>query len=124
MDIELIKQMNDKVRVKSDAERALEEAGIEFDLGPEEPPMDDYDNGGDEELERIADHWREEGAEMEDDDLRDAIGDDLEQLEYSPEEMPDAIDEVMSILGRGEEEMNGDEMGDVEDEMMGDEEAF
>lgn len=117
-DISLIRQLNEMTREKDPFEKALEEAGIEFDLGDQDmdKDVDDNDNdvigtddetgfehGEDPELERIADHWREEGADMDDDELRDAIGDDLEQLDYSPEEISDGIDKVMSMLDRGED---------------------
>lgn len=125
-DIKLIKELNEMIREKDEFERALEESGIEFDMGDgETEEFDDVNGerpaygpdsvGSDEELERIADHWREEGAEMEDDELRGAIGDELEQLEYSPEEISDSIDRVMSMLGRGDDEMD-DEMDDEYEE--------
>lgn len=111
-DINLIKELNEKVREKDEFEKALEEAGIEFDLGDGDTEEMEYTNnneidtaGVDPELERIADHWREEGADMSDEELRDAIGNDLEQLEYSPEEISDGIDKVMDLmLDRGEDD--------------------
>ena len=39
------------------------------------------------DIARLVAHWKKEGADMEMQDLRDAIGDDLEQLEYSPEQI-------------------------------------
>ena len=39
------------------------------------------------DISRLVAHWKKEGADMEMQDLRDAIGDDLEQLEYSPEQV-------------------------------------
>ncbi len=118
MDISLIKQLNESIREKDDYEKALEEAGIEFDLGDEGSEEMDFQNGGDDELSRIADHWREQGADMDDDQLRDAIGDDLEQLEYSPEEISTGIDKVMDMLERG---TPGDEEDFEDDEGMDDE---
>lgn len=120
-DIKLIKELNENIREKDEFEKALEEAGIEFDLGngeTEEMPdvngngEEDFTMGTDEELERIADYWREEGADMDDEHLRDAIGDELEQLDYDSEQISAGIDKVMNLLGRGEE--NGDE--DFDDE--------
>lgn len=126
-DIPLIKQMNESIRDKDEFEKALDEAGIEFDMGDGEteelPNGGEFDNGSDDELQRIADHWEAEGAEMSDDELRDAIGDDLEQLEYSPEEISDGIDQVMSMLGRGEGDMEPDvdERQELEDFEQADE---
>ena len=54
-----------------------------------------------DDLARIVDHWREEGADMSDDELRDTIGNDLEMLEYSPEEAEPMIVHAMQMLGRG-----------------------
>ena len=129
--ITLIKQLNEMIREKDEFEQALAEQGIEFDMGNGEqaelgPQYDDPDPADfdttpelDDELQRIADHWREEGAEMEDDELRDAIGDDLEQLEYSPEEISTGIDDVMNAIGRGNGEY--DEEGDYDEGLEGDE---
>lgn len=117
--IKLIRELNESIREKDEFETALEEAGIEFDMGDGEsediPPVGDPDDANfdkpDDELQRIADHCREECADMSDDELRDKIGDDLEQLEYSPEEISDGIDTVMELLGKSE---NGDD--DLEDD--------
>lgn len=102
--ISLIKELNESLRELDPFEKALKEAGIEFDLGDGgEDETLDFEAGSDDELTRIADHWREEGADMSDDELRDAIGDELEQLEYSPEEISSGIDSVMSMLHRGDD---------------------
>jgi hypothetical protein len=55
-----------------------------------------------QEMDRIAAHWKEQGGDkMSDDELADAIGDDLEQLEYSPEEVADLVPAIISkIRGR------------------------
>jgi hypothetical protein len=112
MKISLIKQLNEMVREKDPFEKALQEAGIELDMGDgSSVDLDDvttgdeeFEFGTDEELQRIADHWQEAGVDLSDDEIRDAVGDELEQLEYSPEEIASSIDTVMSMLGRGEVE--------------------
>lgn len=115
--IKLIKELNESLRELDPFEKALKEAGIEFDLGNDaEDETLDFENGSDDEITRIADHWREEGADMTDDELRDAIGDELEQIEYSPEEISDGIDRVMSMLGRADDVEGYDEEPDVSDE--------
>lgn len=124
-DIKLIKELNEMIREKDEFERALAESGIEFDMGDGgSEELSDVNGGGeygpetvgsDEELQRIADHWQEEGADMEDDQLRDAIGDELEQLEYSPEEISSGIDRVMSMLGRGDDDEYDDDEYDEPD---------
>lgn len=112
MDIKLIKELNDLTREKDEFERALEEAGIEMDIdmgNGENNGADaemDIEIGSDEELKRLADQYREREAKMSDDDLRDAIGDDLEQLEYQPEDIARGIEAVMSMLGRSDGEEN------------------
>jgi hypothetical protein len=127
MDIKLLKELNEITREKDEFERALSEAEMEldFDLGDEDDGEDDFDPDdfdyesvelNDDELQRIADHWQEEGADMDDDDLADAIGDDLEQLEYAPEEISAGIMKVMSMLGREDYfgEPSDDELTDIE----------
>lgn len=128
MDISLLKELNEMTREKDEFDLAQKGAEMEFDidLGDEdydaEDDMDadeiDYDSIelDTEELQRIADHWEAEGAEMEDDELADAIGDELEQLDYSPEEISAGIMQVMSMLGRDDYfgEPSDDEMMDIE----------
>lgn len=58
--------------------------------------MNDF--GGGDELERIAAHWREEGQDMGDDELLDAISYDLEMLEYSPEEIDMMAPQVLRMV--------------------------
>ncbi len=53
-----------------------------------------------EDLNRIVDHWEREGAQMSDDEMRDAIGNDLEMLEYNPDEAEGMIMKAMEMLGR------------------------
>lgn len=113
--IKLIKELNEKVREKDDFEKALDEAGIEFDLGNGDSTEMNYTNDGDDfdynsdtqrddELQKVADHWLEAGEEMSDDDLRDEIGNELEQLDYSPEDISSGIDTVMDMLDRGDDQ--------------------
>lgn len=113
--ITLIKEVNKTIREKDEFELALEQSGIEFSMDDEQSDVSAAPNS---ELERIADHWREEGKDMSEDELRDAIGDELEQLEYSPEEISDGIDTVMSMIGGSDDEGMDDEMDmDIEMDM-------
>jgi hypothetical protein len=129
MDISLLKELNEMTREMDEFENALKEAEMEFDVDLSDDEYEgadddmdadeiDYDSIelDDEELQRIADHWEAEGAEMEDDDLADAIGDELEQLEYSPEEISAGISRVMSMLGRDDYfgEPSDEDLGDIE----------
>lgn len=52
------------------------------------------------DLERIVAHWREKGANMSDDELREAIGMDFEMLEYDPDTTEGMIQKAMEMLGR------------------------
>ena len=147
MDISLLKELNELTREKNEFERALEESG--YDLPPEEEDIggeDDFDTGDDmgegdydyddigqnldtQELQRIADWCEEECADMDDEELSDEIGDQLEQLDYQPEEIAAGISQVMSMLGREappDDEMGGEEEFGDEEPMddMGDEEQF
>lgn len=51
------------------------------------------------EVKRIADHWREKGKGMSKDKLVDQIGNDLEMLEYSPDEVEKMIPQVLKAIG-------------------------
>lgn len=122
MGLELIKELHELTRNKSDAEKALEEAGIDFDLGGEESAELSDINGGDDmgeeadpELQRLADDLRDQAEEMDDDQLQDLVGDELEQLEYQPDEMYDAICTVMELLGRQAEDDESEDYGDEGD---------
>lgn len=128
----LLQELNEATREKSEFEKALAEAEMEFDMdlsGGDEPPMDDddmdpdefdYDNVelDDDELRRIADYCEQECADMSDDEVADKIGDDLEQLDYSPEEISAGINRVMDMLGR--DAPQDDPMDDMDDEMVDD----
>lgn len=53
-----------------------------------------------EEMIRIADHWRSEGADIETDELREKIAMDFEMLEYGPEEISNLTTAVLKLIGR------------------------
>ena len=124
----LLQELNEATRETTEFEKALVEAEMEFDINlGDDPEMDmdddmdpdefDYDDVelDDDELQRIADYCEEECADMDDDELEDKIGDDLEQLDYSPEEIAAGINRVMSMMGRGDD--MDSEMGDMDDGM-------
>lgn len=141
MKFTLIQKMNESLKDKDVFEKALAESGIEFDMGNGESeelendgqdfdqdmesgyPGDnteqysddqDYSNGKDDELQRIADYYKQSDlaikndnaqgthAEMGGNDLAEQIGNDLEQLGYTPEEVESGIEQVMQMLGRDE----------------------
>lgn len=135
MSFKLIQQLNESVREKDEFETALAEAGIEFDMGDGET-ADVPATGGTEYddiedvIDRLIDAYKSNGyvvdkdmgsytttksdmqgtaEEMSDDDLQDAIGDDLEQLGFSPEDIADGIERVMAGLGRA---ASGDDFDD------------
>jgi len=74
----------------------------------EEPNLDDVELD-EEELERIAEYYRDRAEGMEDEELEDAIGEDLYEIEYTPEQIGAAIPKIMALLGRGEEPDEADE---------------
>jgi hypothetical protein len=39
------------------------------------------------DIDRLVSYWKKEGKDMEPQDLHNAVADDLEQLEYSPEQI-------------------------------------
>lgn len=54
------------------------------------------------EMKKIANHYKKlNGASMSDDVLRDNIGDELEQLEYSPEEVEKMVPQIVAMIKRG-----------------------
>lgn len=53
------------------------------------------------ELKRIAKYWEQYKDQYSDDELREQIGMDLEQLEYSPEEQADAIPKIIDMIENG-----------------------
>lgn len=50
------------------------------------------------EVKRLADHWRKNKKSMSKDELVDAIGHDLEMLEYSPEEVERVVPMVLKAI--------------------------
>lgn len=139
MDIKLLKELNESTVKLDEFESALREAEMEFDIdlgddmGDDDPDNVDYEkiamNLDTEELQRIADHWEGEGSDMDDDDLADEIGNELEMLEYSPEEISAGISKVMSMLGRDDYlgEPEDGELEDIEsegDDDFGEDERF
>lgn len=148
--LELIKELN-KSTIKDEFDRALAESG--FDLPEEDPEAeldgemgsemgaeidgeigDELDTGDeegyssdtgleDDELQDIADWCEDECAEMSDDELKDALRDELDELDLDEEQLDATIDRVMSMIGRGseEEDMGGEYEDDIEgDDIEGD----
>lgn len=50
------------------------------------------------EMRRIASYWKEHGSDMSDNDLLDAIANDLEQLEYTPEQIDMLAPRVVEMI--------------------------
>jgi hypothetical protein len=50
------------------------------------------------EIDRLVDHWRVEGAKMSKNELRTAIGHELEMLEYSPDQVKAVLPQIMVRL--------------------------
>ena len=98
--MKLIREMDRAPRELDEVQHAIKEMGGDpFELanrqntaGMREPEQD---------LERIVQHHREESASLSDDDMREAIGMDLEMLEYDPDEAEPMIVRAMQMLGRG-----------------------
>lgn len=52
------------------------------------------------ETARLVAHWKEHGKGMSEAELADAIGNDLEQLEYSPDEIAHLVPQIVSqVIG-------------------------
>lgn len=85
--MELIKSFNDKLKVKDPVELAFESVA--------NPQKD---------MARIAEYWREamaDNPDMSGDELQDGIGNDLEMLEYSPEDVERMLTQVLKmVLGK------------------------
>lgn len=108
--ITLIKQLNDSIGEIDPVKKALLELGdVPSDVGMDDGTTGDFVDGEpadvsvnvDDELQRIADYWKSAGDALSDDELRDAVGNDLEQLEYSPEEVEQYLPQVLQMIGRG-----------------------
>lgn len=54
------------------------------------------------DIERIATYWDDEtAAGMSDNDVREAVGYDLEQLEYTPDQVEVIVPRILRRMGRG-----------------------
>ena len=53
------------------------------------------------EMQTLANYWIENGADMSEDELMDAIGHDLEQLEYSPMHIEQMLPQIMDMIQQG-----------------------
>jgi len=53
-----------------------------------------------DEMIKIADHWRAEGKDMQTEEVVALITNDLEMLEYSPEEINNMTTRILKMLGR------------------------
>ena len=54
-------------------------------------------NEGANDVNKIVAHWKAEGADLTDAELKSEVGNDLEQLEYTPEQIEKL---VPTILGK------------------------
>lgn len=50
------------------------------------------------ELQKIANDWKDQADELSDEELREKIGYDLEQLEYTPEQQAEAIPKIIDMI--------------------------
>jgi len=51
-----------------------------------------------DEMERIALHWKGYQAQMTDQQLFDAVGNDLEELEYTPEQVEKMVPAILGMI--------------------------
>ena len=80
----LIKEMNEQLKVKDPVELAFESVA-----NPES------------DMVRIADHWRDVMAKkpnLSEEELQAGVGNDLEMLEYSPEEVDQMMTQVLNMV--------------------------
>ena len=80
----LIKEMNEKLKVKDPVELALESVAN---------PKGD--------MARIAEYWRDalkKKPDMSEEELQAGVGNDLEMLEYSPEEIDQMMTQVLNMV--------------------------
>ena len=54
-----------------------------------------------EEMKRIAEYWMENGRDMGEDELREAIAMDLEQLEYPADAVEQMVPQIMQMVRGG-----------------------
>ncbi len=50
------------------------------------------------EIDRVVDHWKEKGATMSKAALRDAIGMELEHLEYTPAQVAAVLPQIIERI--------------------------
>ncbi len=50
------------------------------------------------EVQRIADHWKQYANKMSDQQLADAVGNDLEQLEYTPDQVEKLVPVAVKLI--------------------------
>jgi len=50
------------------------------------------------DCKRIAAHWKTKAKKMDKDELRAAIGNDLEQLEYSPTQVSKMVGKILTMI--------------------------
>lgn len=93
MTLSLIKQLNESIREKDEYELALEKAGIKS-----QPVQEDHGLPYEDDFARLADQYRD--ADMSTSELIDALGNDFEMLEYTPDDTERGIDAVLQMLGR------------------------
>lgn len=113
MTLSLIKQLNENIRVKDDYEIALEKAGLKS-----QPIQEDHGLPYEEDFARLADQYRD--TDMSTSEIIDALGNDFEMLEYTPDDTERGIDTVLGMLGR---ELSAEE-NEEEDIEMYDEPAM
>lgn len=50
------------------------------------------------EAKRIADYWKEQAPKLSDDQLRELVGNDLEQLEYTPAQVNVMVPKIIELI--------------------------
>jgi len=53
-----------------------------------------------DDIEKMVSHWKEKAADMTKEQLMDAIGEELEMLEYSPKDVSAMITMIIKKLGK------------------------
>lgn len=97
----LLKETNSKVnkKIKKQKQKKLKEQQEQQDS---DPPKDDIKQafGSMRELQSIAKYWAEHGEGLSEDEIREKVGLDLEQLEYSPEQQAEYIPKIMDMIDK------------------------
>ncbi len=81
--MELLKDINNSIKIKDPVELVLEEVNSSM---------------AKRDVERLVKYWKENMKGMSTDELREAIGDELEQLEYSPEEVEKMVPKILKMV--------------------------